>query len=123
MNRSRLLTQATAAWQTLATEPTVHIRPAPGLRITLSREDDKVLLVAIQEDHPIGLEDAEIIAAAFGVPPDAEPARSQRSANLPVTQRKAHLHIIMWAWYESVPRPLTERPAPAAALWSVVWRN
>jgi len=79
---------------------TATVRPQSGLKIVLSIQEDAITLQAVQEERPLDPHDAQVIAAAFVVPPDAEPSCTVRQTRQRVSGRPIHEHSVTWRWRE-----------------------
>ena len=102
MTKDQLTRYAAAAWTGINGDHQIafSVRPQPGLELVLSRQESEMKLKAIREEHPLELNDASIIAEAFGVPLAAEPALSQRRATQRVRGREITEHVVTWVWQE-----------------------
>lgn len=101
MTKDTLRLYAAIAWAGLGSQDTIRtVRPQPGLELVLSRQESGMKLKAIQEEQPIDLTDAGVIAEAFGVPVATDPIRSQRNTTQRVSRRPITEHIVTWSWLE-----------------------
>jgi hypothetical protein len=102
MTKDQLRMYAAIAWAGIAGAQDIarSVRPQPGLELVLSRQESGLRLKAIQEERQLHQDDATVIAEAFGVPPEADPVRSQRPATQRVSGRPIIEHIITWSWLE-----------------------
>lgn len=102
MTKDQLTRYAAVAWSGINGDQqiAVSVRPRPGTELVLSRQDTNIKLKAIQEEHPIDLTDACVIAEAFGVPIESDPVRSQRNTTQRVSGRPIVEYTVTWSWLE-----------------------